>query len=348
MYEKWVRDSERRQRNGEGRVAVFLKGCLCCVGSIKKESNSDDSDNNSESSTDATVAVQLFDGDDNEQKSIPRLSQQQGESKMDVAKLRPIEWFYREPFFQFVSHSVIKWILVAGFFALLVIGFYNASLLETPAQQEAWYPDTHLMQSFSENRQRFMSSDEDRVVPVDIYWGLRGMDVEGVDKYNPRERGELVLDDAFDASSEAAQTFLKQACSDVKLAQCDVEGCGGVGSYLVRNGADGEVTCPMDGFEVWLTANGGTFPYTDANTLESMLKEFVSSDLGSIYANHVGFDASDNLMFIRISMESTLVFPTVAKVSRPVFDTWEGYILELNSNAPPGVSNAKQTAYYTW
>ena len=31
-----------------------------------------------------------------------------------------------------------------------------------------------MMQSFSNNRRRFMSSDEDRVVPVDVYWGLGG------------------------------------------------------------------------------------------------------------------------------------------------------------------------------
>jgi hypothetical protein len=47
-------------------------------------------------------------------------------------------------------------------------------------------------------------------------------------------------------------------------------------------------------------------------------------------------------------MKSTLVFPTVAKVARPVFDTWERFVSELNLKAPPGVHKATQTAYYTW
>ena len=92
---------------------------------------------------------------------------------MDVAKLRRVERFYREPFSR---SSRTRWgsFVVAGFAALLVFGVVMASQLETPAEQEAWYPDTHLMQSFSNNRRRFMSSDEDRVVPVDVYWGLGG------------------------------------------------------------------------------------------------------------------------------------------------------------------------------
>ena len=77
-------------------------------------------------------------------------------------------------FFALVAHPVGKFLVVAGFAALLVFGVVMASQLETPAEQEAWYPDTHLMQSFSNNRRRFMSSDEDRVVPVDVYWGLGG------------------------------------------------------------------------------------------------------------------------------------------------------------------------------
>jgi predicted RND superfamily exporter protein len=77
--------------------------------------------------------------------------------EMDMNKLRPIEWFFRGPFFRFIS-SPARYVLVAGFLALLVVGVVLAAQLETPAEQEQWYPSEHMMQAFSNNRMRFMSS----------------------------------------------------------------------------------------------------------------------------------------------------------------------------------------------
>ena len=54
---------------------------------------------------------------------------------MGVAKLRRVERFYREPFFALVAHPVGKFLVVAGFAALLVFGVVMASQLETPAER---------------------------------------------------------------------------------------------------------------------------------------------------------------------------------------------------------------------
>ena len=51
---------------------------------------------------------------------------------------------------------------------------FGAAQLQTPAEQEQWYPSEHMMQAFSNNAARFMSSDEDRVVEVDILWAGLG------------------------------------------------------------------------------------------------------------------------------------------------------------------------------
>ena len=196
-----------------------------------------------------------------------------------------------------------------------------------------------------------MSSDEDRVVPVDLFWGLGGMDIEGVDKYDPRQRGVLELDATFDASSEAAQLFLVAACDFLKNATCDADGCGGPGSDLVRNGKDARVVCPMAAFRKYVEeVLVEPFPVTGLHTssFAAKLQTFVASTHGSPYSSHLGFDESGALMFVRVSTESTLVFPTTAKTSRPVFDVWSAFVDDLNARAPRGVGNAKQTAYYTW
>ena len=271
--------------------------------------------------------------------------------EMDVEKLRPVEKFYRGPFFRAVAAPYVKHAVVASFIALMAVGASMAAKLQTPAKQEQWYPDDHVMQAFSNNRQRFMSSDEDRVVMVDLFWGLRDMDIGGVDRWNPRERGKLILDGAFDASSEAAQTHLRDVCDAVKNATCDAEGC--VGGGLVRNGADGVVVCPMEAFEAYLAANGRAFP-TPADAFLDELWRFVSSDAGRDLRKHVGFErapadgSSPRLFYHRVSVESTLIFPTTAKVSRPVFDRWNRWLSTVNANAPEGVNAATQTAYFTW
>ena len=350
MYDKWVRrakaraarraDAKRRRLAGDessvdsessGKVAVDIRLDERDAAGARHESSK------AIRNDDAISTLESADSDVRE-----------SESRMDVAKLRRVEWFYREPFFAFVAHPALKFLVVAGFAALLAIGVATAARLETPAEQEAWYPDDHVMQSFSNNRRRFMSSDEDRVVPVDVFWGLRGMDVRGVDKYDPKQRGSLVLDDVFDASSAEAQAFLVSACDSLKRATCDAEGCGGPGSHLVRNGADAEVICPMAAFKEHVeTVSGASFP-VPASAFSETLRRFVASSRGSVYANHVGFDADGELMFVRISAESTLVFPTTAKTSRPVFDVWSAWVSDLNARAPEGVAGAKQTAYYTW
>jgi protein dispatched 1 len=364
LYDRWVRNAARRRANGEGKLAACLGG-FGCVGPPGRDvaARADDADDvGSESSGDVAVVVGVDDASSSSSDGAGALSSDASlgsgrrgrrESRMDVAKLRPIEWFYREPFHACVAHPVIKFFVVASFAALLAVGVKMASELETPAEQEAWYPDTHLMQSFSNNRRRFMSSDEDRVVPVDLFWGLGGMDIEGVDKYDPRQRGVLELDATFDASSEAAQLFLVAACDFLKNATCDADGCGGPGSDLVRkkNGKDARVVCPMAAFRKYVEeVLVEPFPVTGLHTssFAAKLQTFVASTHGSPYSSHLGFDESGALMFVRVSTESTLVFPTTAKTSRPVFDVWSAFVDDLNARAPRGVGNAKQTAYYTW
>jgi len=307
---------------------------------------------------------------------------------LDVSSLGRIERFYHGPFFRFISHRVVRAIVVLGFASLFVAGALLASSLETPAEQERWYPSHHAMQAFSDNRRRFMSSDEDRVVLVDVAWGVRGMDLTGVDRWTPSERGALVRDERFDPTSPDAQRHLRDACAAVKRATCDAEGCGGAGGGLVRNGVDGEVHCPMEAFAAWVEAGGaynsGVFPVR-RDEFHEAVAAFARSDAGAAYRSHLGFEeeeeedagrdlggesedsassssdvssssssssssaSSSRLFYVRMTAESTLVFPTTARVSRPVFDRWEAWVRdELDANAPSGVANALQTGYFTW
>jgi hypothetical protein len=54
--------------------------------------------------------------------------------------------------------------------------YLGAAQLQTPAEQEQWYPSEHIMQGFVNNNARFMSSDEVglcRLTRGNLGWGFR-------------------------------------------------------------------------------------------------------------------------------------------------------------------------------
>ena len=101
-----------------------------------------------ESSGDVAVVVGVDD--------VSSSSRLRRESRMDVAK--PPRSFTADRFSERVAAPRVKHAVVASFIALMAVGASMAAKLQTPAKQEQWYPDDHVMQAFSNNRQRFMSS----------------------------------------------------------------------------------------------------------------------------------------------------------------------------------------------
>ena len=64
----------------------------------------------------------------------------------------------------------------------------------------------------------------------------------------------------------------------------------------------------------------------------------------AVYVEAPTLDGSTpRLFYHRVTAESTLIFPTTARVSRPVFEAWDGFVDELNARAPAGVAGAVQT-----
>lgn len=269
---------------------------------------------------------------------------------MDKKRLRPVEWFYREPFFRFVT-SPARYAILVAFVALLLYGAWGANKLEPPAQQEQWYPSDHMMQAFANKREGFASSDEDRVVVVDVFWGLDGMDVSRVNRWKPAERGELRLTRTFDASSPEAQTHLAGACDRLAAATCDAPGCEG--GTLLRNGAAARVVCPMRDFAKYQSATNRTFPAAK-ESFASEMYEFLSTKHGKFLRKHVGFEAANadgsvpKMFYYRVSADSSLKYPAVARTARPVFERWESVVDAINAEAPVGVNRAFSTGYWSW
>ena len=172
-----------------------------------------------------------------------------------------------------------------------------------------------------------------------------------MNRWKPAERGELRLTETFDASSPEAQTHLAGACDDLAAATCDAPGCEG--GTLLRNGAAARVICPMWDFAKYQSALNRTFPAAKESFAREMY-EFLSTKHGKFLRKHVGFEAANadgsvpKMFYYRVTADSSLNYPAVARTARPVFERWESVVDGINAKAPAGVNRAFSTGYWSW
>jgi len=307
------------------------------------------------------------------------------DSEANIKRLRPIERFFRNQFYTFISYRPVCYIVIAGFLSLLSVSLKLALELETPAQQEQWYPTAHLMQAYANDRTRFSVSADDRVVPLDVCFGVRGMDTSKTNHWDIDQVGKLQVDETFDITPPASQLHLLNACRALRIAPCDVSGCQDgllVMSRPVISSSDDDstagveedatqtslneqrasgVSCFMESFEAYVKDERNlTFPIDDKTTFLKELWNFRADSRFYVFKHSIGFLPYDetkpivpgenelDIFFVKITVQTTLKYPTTAKVARPVFRVWEAWVKTLNEEAPPGMQNAIQTAYNSW
>ena len=321
-------------------------------------------------------------GEDNASSSSPR-PMDTLDSEANIKRLRPIERFFRNQFYTFISYRAICYVVIAGFLTLLGFSLKLALELETPAQQEQWYPTAHLMQAYANDRTRFSVSADDRVVPLDVCFGVRGMDTSNANHWDIDQVGKLQLDEAFDITPPASQLHLLHACEALRVAPCNAGGCqdgflvmsrpvisssddvtaeeeDATQSSLNEQTASG-VSCFMESFKTYVESERNlTFPIENKTTFLEELWHFRADSRFYVFKNSIGFLPYDNskpivpgenelkIFFVKVTVQTTLKYPTTARVARPVFRVWEAWVKTLNEEAPPGMQNAIQTAYNTW
>lgn len=260
-----------------------------------------------------------------------------------AGKLCRIERFFNGPFYDAINSRAVRFALISGFIVTFVFSSRFCLRLETPSKLEKWYDSRHLSQRFVDREQAsFMPSDDDVVVKVDIFWGLNGVDMSGVNRWDLNSRGRLVLDSAFDVSPAASQAHVFEACLLLRSTSCFSPGCND--GRLTR-----KVDCFMEAFREYVGPSNFPVPQ---NKFFERLWEFRASPAGASYAQQIGFRSDDHgnaeLFFVKVTATSTLQLQAPASVSRHVHDAFESFIDDLNAAAPPGVRSASQTAYLAW
>ena len=197
------------------------------------------------------------------------------ESDDSKSSMGAIERFFHGPFYRTLDHRWLRLGLLCGFVAMFVVAAKFCLRLETPSKLERWYSSKHMTQQFSDREQTaFMRSIDDSKVRVDVFWGLAGVDTSGVNRWNLDSRGRLLLDDEFDATSEAAQMHVLNSCAALRHASCPRSGC-------FDNALTGDVHCFMEAFREYVGAEH--FPVPREEFL-NRLWNFRTSASGSTFA----------------------------------------------------------------
>ena len=99
----------------------------------------------------------------------------------------------------------------------------------------------------------------------------------------------------------------------------------------------------MRDFAKYQSATNRTFPAAK-ESFASEMYEFLSTKHGKFLRKHVGFEAANadgsvpKMFYYRVTADSSLNYPAVARTARPVFERWESVVDAINAKAPAGVN----------
>ena len=111
--------------------------------------------------------------------------------------------------------------------------------------------------------ENFNQGAEESAIKIHLMFGLKGIDKDGVDIWDPTNLGKLEYDEDFDLTTATNQNRLKQICVNLRLQ-----------SHIVL---DGNVECWIEDFETWLSGGGGTGSFPSSN-LNSDLALFIKTN----------------------------------------------------------------------
>lgn len=101
---------------------------------------------------------------------------------------------------------------------------------------------------------------------VNINWGVKDLDRDGVGTWDPEDVGKLIWDDSFTMSPEANQRAILDLCSSLKTNALVLE--------------PNDLECWIEDMNNWLPANN-KLPISDPAEFERQLLLFVKSDKGA-------------------------------------------------------------------
>mmetsp|Transcript_26054 Transcript_26054/g.29829 ORF Transcript_26054/g.29829 Transcript_26054/m.29829 type:complete len:983 (+) Transcript_26054:77-3025(+) len=245
-------------------------------------------------------------------------------------------------FYTTYSHKLRQGrLFVIGFFVVwLILAIVFTAQLSPPSEAEQFIPEDHELRETTEAMDKNFSKGENDGAQITlIIWGLDGVSRDGVDRWDPKDRGELEWDNSFDMSPPENQQKMSEFCDYLKTIQ---------DSELVQD-AD-SVTCFLDSFKSYLTSKGIPFPVPQTEFL-SRLQEYINNPTESGSDQEV---SNKRIGMIQGRLRY-IIFKAVggererASGMEPRHDDWEDIIDNWSDTAPTGINKPFQTSdFWLW
>ena len=275
-----------------------------------------------------------------------------GEGVLDVSNYRVLERF----FYNKVGVFVVRWryaivVIFLAYFALSV-GF--ATQLSASEEPAVYLPkDDYVQRVLDVNADRFARSTT--VQQINIMFGLKPIDLSGVNIYDPEDVGTTRFDKNFDPSSTAAQQLFVTMCEAFRDE---------------RFVLDREVLCPMEAFRdyvvdelqqtfpvpqadfvgllanftAWYESVNGAAPdysgATGASEQDPDTREARAQRENNLYQT-IRFDLTASppvLRFMLVVVNTTLNGDASGNEIRPMYDHWRNVLSD--NNADPNYNSA--------
>lgn len=121
--------------------------------------------------------------------------------------------FFRDKYFKFVTHPIIRWFILLLMAAVLAFFIYQATRLEPDNEGLKVLKPTHVLRIAADHAlESFVESDADTRLILFISWGMLERDLSGCHFSTPDCRGEQVWDTSFNPSTPEAQLAMKALC----------------------------------------------------------------------------------------------------------------------------------------
>ncbi|CAH1792445.1 unnamed protein product [Owenia fusiformis] len=192
--------------------------------------------------------------------------------------------FFRGPYFKFITHKVVKWVVFVFFLGMSATFIYFATTIQVNEEQIKFLKDTsNFGKVFDRRANAFKPSNQDRAVKVYIAWGLKNQDMSGCHKTDTSCDGVSVYDETFNLNDAGTQEALAAFCTKMKtLSAAEAEELK-IRRNIVTN--DLEVQCFIDDMEAFLKADENATYTIPPSTTMNKYSPSVNLDMPWVKSN---------------------------------------------------------------
>eukprot|EP01122_Echinamoeba_exundans_P017937 TRINITY_DN987_c1_g1_i2.p1 TRINITY_DN987_c1_g1~~TRINITY_DN987_c1_g1_i2.p1 ORF type:complete len:785 (-),score=130.02 TRINITY_DN987_c1_g1_i2:1098-3452(-) len=236
--------------------------------------------------------------------------------------------------------------LIVGIGLMLLIAFSIVALFLKPHPGEPqFFPPNHQLAHMAFLEQTTFPLESGSYESVSVVWGIKGIDREKADSFNPDDLGDVEWNSDFNLADPSSQEHLLNAFYAILEAQ-DSRNSSLV---MLDQKLEDLHRCFVCAFKDWRLSNNLTFPVESADEFWSSIKQYLRED-GSRFQNDLGWSDDDDpsnqrLRYVSFNFRSTLNSAIATSYEKDLaLAAWSAVVARINAAAPEAAQGAFPTS----